>query len=449
MIDGGLTIFERVKSLGLNFSYLMTSSIVTLLLGVVTNGLLARGLGAIDLGILVAIQVYGTTVTKIVSFEFWQPVVKFGAEAIKDRAIGELRRIIWVGLMMDMAMAIIGGVVGLVLANFIAKYFGLSAEQSELVWIYCFSIFFTGSGTAMGLLRLYKRFALVSLMQILASVVACAAAIVLFVLNAELITYVIAFAMVNALRSIFVIVAALLKCGSILIHTSNSSSDRSWGEVALRIWRFGRVTWVSSTLGALRSNADIYILGGVFSQAEIGLYAAMKRLAMPIGTLAQHMRVVLFSEYSGIFANSKTNGVREDKGLLGILTLANIIIALIVILAAWVLHDILIKFVFGAEFLPAREIFLVLVAFFAIFFVNGNWVSYLVGRDGPNFLIWMNAGALGITVIGSFVLLNSFDTIAVALANLSGSLFCSLVCVWMLKDELRLVAKDYLLKIAK
>lgn len=431
-------MIDRLKSVGQNSAHLVAGSIVMLVLGVITNGLLARGLGVANLGILIAIQAYVMTVTKVVSIELWQPVVKYGAEATEDQNKANVRRIFLTGLAIDTAMACIAGILALVLARYLSGYFDFSEDQLLLSWIYCVSIFFSGSGSATGLLRLKKLFWVFSVAQVAGSVVACIVAVALYLLEAGLLSYVVCFSVVNALRFLFVTAAAIVTGWDIISGSSSASKPDAWRSVALKLWRFGRVTWVSSTITALRSNADIFILGGALGASEIGLYGAVKRLASPLGTLAQHLRVVVFSEYSEIFAGARKKPDPNDGQLLVVMSVINLGISLASVLLAYLLAEILIGLIFGTEFLPAKDAFVALVAFFAVVFMNGNWTSYLVGRDGPAFLIWVNSGAFAITVAGSFLLLNDLGMLSVAVANILGSLFTTIVCIRMLRKELRL-----------
>lgn len=416
---------------------------VILAMGVVTNGLLARGLGVSDFGVFIAIQTFGTMIAGVLSVGLWAAVVKFGAEAIEVGSRGQLRKIVVVGFLMDTGMALVAVICCVALARWAAGYFGLEARYISLIWTYSLSLLFTGTSSATGLLRLKKRFELVAMAQVAGAFVALVASVLLFSLSMGLAAYVYAFAVVNALRGLFVIATAYFFNRDVFAPIEGHDDFESWRAVAQRLWRFGRVTWVSSIVSSLRSDADIFILGGVLGASEIGIYAATKRLAAPVGRLAQQVRVVVFSEYAEILAgrDQRKDEWKTGSRLLTLVTQVNLVIVVAAVAAAWAFGGFLIETIYGAEFLPGYGVFVPLIGFYALAFVGGNLTSFLINRDGPVSTMWASLGALAMSSSVMLLLTEQLGLTAAAVGNIVGALVIVTTCVVLLRRELGLVRK--------
>ncbi|MCG5484571.1 MAG: oligosaccharide flippase family protein, partial [Sinorhizobium meliloti] len=92
------TMLERLQSI----AHLLTGNILSSVIGLIGFALTARALGPAGYGILALCFSYTRAVERIVSFQSWQPLIKYGAHSLAENAddATELRALLKFGLLL-------------------------------------------------------------------------------------------------------------------------------------------------------------------------------------------------------------------------------------------------------------------------------------------------------------------------------------------------------------
>jgi O-antigen/teichoic acid export membrane protein len=159
------------KRLLKNAATLFAGTAVSILLGILTLACNARGLGAELFGVFAIFQAFNALLTRLLTFDTWQPVIQLGAQAIHDQKHKQLRDILRLGFFFDLVSAVLAGIVALVTIVFLLPIVGVEQQYAGLMLISSISLFFTISGTPNGIFRLFNRFDLPAKLQAWGAVV--------------------------------------------------------------------------------------------------------------------------------------------------------------------------------------------------------------------------------------------------------------------------------------
>ena len=160
-----------------NTAMLAGARIISAVMGVGTLVIAAKVLSDnAALGTLLFIHAYMLFFSEIVSFKFWQALIRFGVDELKAKNAGRLGSLIKTGLVLDFIAAIIGFLLSILLFNvflWAQAKFGTSgdgaapsaidpAQLKTWVFAYCTIILFRQVNVAIGIFRLFDKFFILS-----------------------------------------------------------------------------------------------------------------------------------------------------------------------------------------------------------------------------------------------------------------------------------------------
>ena len=127
-------------------------------IGLITLSVLVQSLGVTQYAFFCLGQQYMTVVDALVNFQSRQAIIKFGADAKSQRDDERLFADLKLGIIMDVATAIAGTVLGLLALTFVCDLMGGGAEVKLAAFIFSLEIVFHIEGSSIGILRLFDKF---------------------------------------------------------------------------------------------------------------------------------------------------------------------------------------------------------------------------------------------------------------------------------------------------
>lgn len=297
------------KRLLRNAATLFAGTAVSILLGILTLACNARGLGAELFGIFAIFQAFNALLTRLLSFDTWQPVIHLGTQAIHNEKMDELRDVLRLGFFFDIASAVLSGIVAMITILFLLPVVGVERQYAGLMMISSISLFFTIAGTPNGIFRLFNRFDLPAKLQAAGAVVTFLVALSLFLSQATLPVYVYSHTIVLVGWSMLTVVLA------IMVMREHCPVGGLWGssipskKLRTEFWGFAWSTSFMSTINAIRQNADLFLLAALSGPAASGLYKVCVQVASPITRIGDPLQQALFPEVAKA-------GARKDFALL-------------------------------------------------------------------------------------------------------------------------------------
>lgn len=127
-------------------------------IGIITLSILVQSLGVTQYAFFVLGQQYMTVVDALVNFQSWQAIIKFGADAKAKKDDERLFADLKLGILMDVATAVAGTALGLLVLAFVCDLMGWGPEVRLAAYIFSLEIVFHIEGSSIGILRLFDKF---------------------------------------------------------------------------------------------------------------------------------------------------------------------------------------------------------------------------------------------------------------------------------------------------
>ena len=344
-------LFRRsMKNAGLLF----TGNVLASLLGLVAVALTARGLGVELFGTLALIRAYVTIVDRLVNFQSWQAMIRYGAEALERRHDEEFKRLIKFGTLLDAATAVAGAAIGASAVYWIGQWRGWNPEVIHLASLYSLSILFNLSGTPKAILRLFDRFTLFAWQQVAASVFKLVGVVFALMSRSSLGGFLVIWMLTDILGYLLLLALGwreLKRRGfsGILTRTSLQGVTRQHPG----LWGF---VWLTNLDGSARmalKELDTLIVGGLLGVASAGLYQVAKQCAKIIDQVSDPLYEAMYPELAKLWARKDTHQMRRVMVRSGLVIGS---IAVLIWLGFLIAGGWFLRVVFGAAFVSAHAV---------------------------------------------------------------------------------------------
>ncbi|MEO7240837.1 MAG: lipopolysaccharide biosynthesis protein [Sphingomicrobium sp.] len=153
---------RHFKSLLRNSGYLAASKAVAAVAGLATLAFAGRGLGVLLFGMLILITSYAKAASGISKFQSWQLVVRYGAQALGRGDTDEFQTSVGFAFALDVVSGIGGMIVAIALVPLLGGLFGIPERYWLATMVFCTLLPTMGAATPVGVLRSLDRFDLLS-----------------------------------------------------------------------------------------------------------------------------------------------------------------------------------------------------------------------------------------------------------------------------------------------
>jgi len=340
-------IFRRLFK---NSSYLLFSTVVTSVLGLVQAIIVARSLGVSNYGLLALVTAYVATIKQLVDFRVWETVIKYLSEfwvnGDKARAMATVKLAYWIDSLTGiLAFGII------VLGAPSAARLLHQPMLSELAWILALSsVFATINGTSNAILRVFNRFKWIAIQQIVQGMVSLGLVLLVVALGYGLKGIVAAYVLTAFIG------ALILTSFSLKVIHQNMWNVRREGRISLLRDRYRELGWflfhtnMSAFWGMLVRRFDVLILGYFGTTVDVGYFKLAKNFVTVLAKLHDPIYNSVFPEISKLWA---LGDVREFNRFLKKLTLIMGSIFVPLGLGVFFLCGLVIRWTVGPDFAPA------------------------------------------------------------------------------------------------
>lgn len=289
---------RRVRSV----RHLLTGTAATVGLSLLSIALVARALGPAGYGILALILALGQATERLVSFQSWQPLIRYGAVLDPATDRDALRTLLKFALLLDLGGSAMAWAIASLLAVAAWWLSMMATDTLLLTLMFLVSLLFNLNGIATGVFRLYDHFRLIAQIQVgnaLLRLLACGAA---FLTGATLRDFVLIWAATQVTGTLANFIAArivLRRQGIVAILGA------PLGDMATRfpgLWRFAWGANVSLTLWSSVQQVDTLLVGWLADPAAAGLFHIAKRISRVMGQVGSQVEAVVYPDLSRLAA---------------------------------------------------------------------------------------------------------------------------------------------------
>ena len=411
-----------------NSGYLFSSTTISAMLGFVQGILVVRLIGIENYGLLAGtVFVFATNVNRLLSFRMSEVAVKYLGEALaktdKPRAAALVKGM---GLI-EIATTLVAYLVLFLLAPWAAQTF---AKDSSTIWMFqIYGLYLLGNlifETSTGVLQTFKRFDLISAVQVGGTILTAVLVVTAFFLHGTLVHILVAYLAGKMLAGIFIILFAGRELRTQL--------GRDWMRAPLRLvrdWRgvlgFAVNTNLNGTVNLIVRDSAPLFLGAFATQAEVGYFKLALSLVNLVTLPIEPFIWPTYAELTETVARAQWDATKR------LLRRVSVIAAAWTLTAGGALAAIgwwLIPFLYGADSAPAYPATLILLLGFG--FANIlHWNRPLLLAFGkPAFPLIASAivGAIQIALI--FVILPRFGYLGMSWLMTGYLIFSIGLIVW-------------------
>lgn len=260
--------------------------------------ILARSLGPDAFGIWALMTSFVIAIDRLVNFQAWQALIKFGADALHlrdDRRLGDLVRF---GIAIDAGSAAIGWALTIISATVAGRLFGWSMDVTVMLSLLSVSILFKIVGTPTALLRLVGRFDTLALHQVASASVKLLVVGVIAATGPSLMRFVVGWVISEAFRGLLLMGLASHAIGMRGLQIVKDGSARRGYRENSGLWRFVWTTNVHSSVKSGLTELDVLLLGVLLDASAAGMYRLIKQAGSALGLFSDPVYQVIYPDMS-------------------------------------------------------------------------------------------------------------------------------------------------------
>ncbi|GMN04236.1 lipopolysaccharide biosynthesis protein [Erythrobacter sp. MTPC3] len=330
-----------------SIAHLLTGSIAVAALMAVSTVVAARALGPEAYGVLALVLTIGRICERLIRFESWQPLIRFGAQTDIEGDPQRMAQLFLLGLLLDIGCALLAAAIMLTAGYFLLPVVGLDQSQFYLLAIFAPAIAFNVRGVPTAALRMAGQFKRLAYFQLFSAALRFLFAGAAYFMGADIGTFLAIWTAAQLIdTALFGILAqrALKQLG-----VANPLEAGVHGLTA-RFPGFMGFAWstnASSALRTLTQEADTLLVGSMAGPTSAGFYHIAKRFAKVAQQVGQHVQTVIYPDLSRMWARKRFGEVRSVKFKVQA-TLGGMGLAMVG--GVWLIGEPIVKWAFGSDF---------------------------------------------------------------------------------------------------
>lgn len=350
---------SQIKTLLKNSSWVIYSFIFGTLLAFVRSIIVARGLGAELFGIYAVITAFIGTLQAIFNLNLGAVVIKYGSTYKTENREDKIVSLVKLCFLAS-SVAIVISV--LIVSGFVLFSYDTFIKAPGLGWfailysIAASGLFFTQ--ISKGTLRLYFKFKSNSIVQMVIDFIEVLLIFLsLYFFPKNLNMFLLAILVSRLVNNVIPNIAAFRE----LIPELRIHLDASISLIKSQFKQIGYFAFHNSlakTLQTLINTGDILIIGLLAgSPTQAGFYSVGKRVAFSILALTDPLVSSIYPQLCLLYAENK---ISEIKRMILKLSMMAAVPATVLVLIAFFFHEIIMKTLYGPEYIAAGETFYLL-----------------------------------------------------------------------------------------
>ena len=293
-------------------AYLLSGNLAGSVIGLAAFALTARALGPADYGVLALLHSYARAVERLFSFQSWQPLIKFGAEARSQGRDLDFKALLKFGLLLDLAGAAAAWTVAVAAAVAAAPWLDWSDQRLTLVVLYCSTLLFSLTGMPTAVLRLSGRFPVIAVGQVANAMFRLLLCGVGLALGSGLLFFALVWAGLHALSAFTTMGFALAELRRLGVRGILRAPLARISNRFPSLWSFAWSSNLSLTLRASANEFDTLLVGALTDPASAGMYQIAKRVGRLAQQVGAQVQSVLYPDIARLWAERQLARFRKS-----------------------------------------------------------------------------------------------------------------------------------------
>ncbi|MDW7710954.1 MAG: oligosaccharide flippase family protein [Deferrisomatales bacterium] len=293
-------LFRRILK---NSSFLLTGDAVGSGIRLICMALTARVLGVEFFGVLVLIQTYVGVVDRLINFQCWQAVIRFGASCVNEP--DRFKKLIRYTVKVELATSAAATCLTILLSPAIVRWFGWEKAIIWMIVFYSPVTLFNLTGTSIGVLRLFDQYRRLGLQRIYSAVFKLAGILALVVFGGGIWGFLFVWMVTSVVEYLLLgwfawITLRERGMGDFLRGDSSSSppNDKS-------LFRFMVITNLHGSVRMSSREVDTLIVGWLIGDVAAGMYKVAKLFSLILSKLSDPIYEVVYPELARLVVEGR------------------------------------------------------------------------------------------------------------------------------------------------
>jgi O-antigen/teichoic acid export membrane protein len=369
----------KVKALFSSWVQLSGINVVVLFCSIATGVVVARSVDVATLGLFTIIQGVVRLLDGTVGLQAYQTLIKLGTNAVGSGSKREFEGLVKASLLVETASQLLACAIALATIAFFGQLLGLTSDATLWGMVYACGMILHTTGSSLAVLRIFDKFLLGSLGDIVGSVLRLSSTIVCALVGAHPFTFLLGWLAAEVISNLTTIALAWRE----LYKRSFGGFLRS---NAIRVIRQHRDFWptivaanVTSTLRLTTEHGDVVLVGAVFGATAAGYLRIAKAISAAVVQLAWPINFLLGPTLTRYWAS----GDFDNMFRLVLTTIAaSFCIFIVAVVGFLFFGSTLIGLFYGPSYVPATQVATIYMFAFALTII-GSAISpaiYAMGK---------------------------------------------------------------------
>lgn len=378
---------EGLRLLFKNAGTLLSGNMIAWVLGLATFAITVRILGPTQFGIFVLIITYVTIVDKILNFQSWEALIKYGADTLEEKNNDSFKSIVKFCTLLDVTTAVLGTIVSIIAVSWVGQWLSWESETVLMAAIYSFVILFNISGTPTGLLRLFSRFRLFAVQNIVTASIKFVGILIIFFTGASLWFVLILWMMTTILGQLLLLLMGWRELYKRGFEGTFRAPIRDISTQHPGIWGFVLTTNLNSSIRLSSRELDTMLVGGFVGVEGAGLYKIAKQIAAVPAMLSDPLYQAIYPDLSRLWAKGEIKTFKQFLLRSGLVAGGG---ATLIWLAFVLFGSFFIQIVFGPEFVAAQPVLIWYMLAMIIAIYGFPLTPAMLSMGQPKTIFWVH-----------------------------------------------------------
>lgn len=277
-----------------------SATLVSLIISII----IIKLIGTNQYGEFMLAQTYMYIVDTIFNIQSWQGVIYYGQHAIVKHRTNELYGIIKLGVIVDLATALFGGVIAVLIATSIGQALNWNPVIASCAVIFSYTIFSHFSGTPTGILRLLDKFNLVALQKILSAIIKLLSLFVLLI-NGEtnLLTVTIIYVIGDSIGNLLLVIFAA--CVYSRQYSLKKLANAKLPDCASSFIKYTLWSTLNGIVDLPVSYLDVFIVS-ILGTAQVAIYKVFKQIVGILSRITSPIQQASLPQFTNLVAHQKS-----------------------------------------------------------------------------------------------------------------------------------------------
>lgn len=291
---------------GYNVLKLLSGKLINVPLGLAQTYLTTQLVGVKGFGFLVIIYAFGQLIGDFAEFQSWQTVLHYGLKPYQNRDIPLLQRVLRFSFCLDLCSALIALIISVSGAIYFSSYLGWPPEWHYLGILFSFSVLFTTSATANGILLLLNRYDLLAIQGTTTTSVRFFGILFLTFIHGTIVGAVFVWILATFVNFATILIMALYQLykQGFLEKFLNRLNDGFTKDLP-GIWKFAWNTNINMTFALIPGHITTQIIGSMLGMIASAHYNIASKISEAIAKPVIMLQSTLYPEMNRSWQNDK------------------------------------------------------------------------------------------------------------------------------------------------